>query len=270
MLALIVTVTVGLSLVMMGAWLLQRRAGNAGWVDVVWSFAGGAAGLVYALAANPGVPWPGPRQALVALLVAAWSLRLGLHLAGRTLQGAEDVRYAALRREWGADFEPRMFWFLQIQAAAAAFLTLSVLLAARNPAPLGIGDAAGLALLAAAIAGEAAADAQLRQFRADPGNRGRVCQRGLWRWSRHPNYFFEWLAWLAYPCFAIDPLGANPWGWVALSGPIFMYWLLVHVSGIPPLEREMLRTRGEAYRSYQARTRAFLPLPLAGRGGGSG
>jgi steroid 5-alpha reductase family enzyme len=90
-------------------------------------------------------------------------------------------------------------------------------------------------------------------------NRGRVCDQGLWSWSRHPNYFFEWLQWVAYPLLAIELAGGYPWGWIALGGPVCMYWLLVYVSGIPPLEEHMVRRYGAAYRAYQGRTNAFFP-----------
>jgi steroid 5-alpha reductase family enzyme len=255
---LIPGVSLGLSLVMVFAWILQRRLGNAGWVDAVWSFGTGAAGVAYALAPLGTADWPAPRQTLVALVVALWSLRLGLHLADRSRRGPEDTRYARLRVEWGADFERRLFWFLQAQAVASMILTLSILVAAANPAPIGPTDLLALAIMAAAIIGEGVADAQLRSFRLDPANHGRICDRGLWSLSRHPNYFFEWLIWVAYPVFALG----GGWWWLALTGPAAMYWLLVHVSGIPLLEAQMLRSRGDAYRLYQARTRAFLPLPL--------
>lgn len=257
---LIVGVTLGLSVAMTFAWLIQRLTRNAGWVDAVWSLALGAAGVTYALfPLRTGSPLP--RQWLLAGIVATWAIRLGLHIAERSLRGPEDSRYAQFRQDWGAAFQHRMFWFLQIQAAAAALLAISVLLAARNPRPLSVPDVVALALLTAAIAGEAAADRQLRRFRAEPGHHGRICDVGLWGWSRHPNYFFEWLCWLAYPLFAIDPAGGYPWAWLALSAPGFMYWLLVHVSGIPPLEQQMLRSRGGAYREYQARVSSFFPLP---------
>jgi len=204
---------------------------------------------------------PTVRQFLVAGLAACWSLRLGLHIAGRTRHGAEDARYAQFRRDWGAAFQSRMFWFLQIQAAVAAFLAVSMLVAAHNPRPLSLLDAAGVVVLLVAITGEAVADWQLSRFRADPAHRGGICDVGLWAWSRHPNYFFEWLGWVAYPLFAIDPNGEYWWGWLAISAPVSMYWLLVHVSGIPPLERQMLRSRGEAFRHYQARVSAFIPFP---------
>jgi len=257
---LVLVVTVGLSVAMAGAWLVQRLTRNAGWVDVIWTFATGTAGVVYALTARPD--GPGVRQLLLAALIMAWSARLGLHILDRTRGRPEDTRYAAFRAEWGIAFERRMFWFLQMQAAAAALLALSMLLAAANPRPyLGSGDLAGIVVLAVAVGGEALADWQLRQFRADPRNPGRVCDRGLWGWSRHPNYFFEWLGWVAYPLFAIELGSDYPWGWLALSAPACMYWLLVHVSGIPPLEQQMLRSRGDAYRAYQARVSRFIPWP---------
>ena len=164
---------------------------------------------------------------------------------------------------WGADAPRQMFWLLQKQAMVRVPLALAIGLAAHNPHPqFGPQDLLGTALLVFAIVGEKMADDQLRRFRADPANHNAVCDIGLWRWSRHPNYFFEWLGWLAYPLIAIDLSDANPYGWLALLAPACMYWLLVHISGIPPLEAHMLRSRGEAFRSYQRRTRAFFPLPM--------
>jgi steroid 5-alpha reductase family enzyme len=237
-----------LSLSMAGAWGLQRATGNSGWVDAVWSFSIGLAGVLLSLL--PGIS---PRGLAVAALIAIWAVRLGVHIAHRSFAGPEDARYAALRTEWGAGFQRRLFWFLQVQAVAAAFLSLSMGLAASNPAPFPrVQDFLGILVLIVAIVGEGVADAQLRGFK------GRVCDVGLWGMSRHPNYFFEWLGWFAYPLLAID-FSRLDWAWLSLTGPAFMYWLLVHVSGIPFLEQHMLRSRGDAYRAYQKRVAAFVP-----------
>ena len=243
-----------LSACMAGAWFLQRATGNSGWVDAVWSFSIGLAGVLLAL-----LPGYSPRAVVVAALIAIWALRLGAHIARRSFDGPEDARYTALRVAWGTAFQRRLFWFLQIQAVAAALLVLSMGLAAANPDPVPrVQDVLGIAVLAVAIVGEAVADAQLRRFKADPANRGQVCDAGLWGISRHPNYVFEWLGWFAYPLLAIDP-GRFDGAWLALTGPAFMYWLLVHMSGIPLLEQQMLRSRGDLYRAYQARVGAFFP-----------
>ncbi len=251
---------VGLGVAMAGAWVFQRRAGNAGWVDVFWIFATGGAAVAGALLPFPGADDLPARQLVVAALAGLWAVRLGLHLRARVRSRPEDARYAGFRRDWGARFQPRLFWLLMIQAAAAWPLAAAVMLAARNPASgLRWTDLAAVAVITASLLGEALADRQLARFVADADNRGRVCDSGLWAWSRHPNYFFEFLGWCAWPLFAFN--AGWPPGWLALVAPVTMYWLLVHVSGIPPLERVMLASRGDAYRAYQQRTSAFLPLP---------
>ena len=255
-------ITLSLAVLMGIAWMLQQRTGNSGWVDTVWTFSTGLVGVGSAL-------WPvgaaaDARQWLVAALVGIWSLRLGFHIAHRTQGISDDPRYAAFASEWGSDAPRRMFFFLQNQALGSVPLVFAIFVASHYPqGGLRIQDYLAVLILLAAIAGEALADAQLRRFRSDPANRGRVCDAGLWRWSRHPNYFFEWFGWLAYPVMAIaidHPLD-YPWGWAALPAPALMYWFLVHVTGIPPLEQQMLRSRGDRYRDYQARTSPFFPLP---------
>ena len=249
-----------LVLAMSFAWWLATRSGQSGYVDTVWSFSIGLAAIAAALAPLDGPPRT--RGWVVAALVALWSFRLGLHILARTRQGGDDPRYAALKHEWGAQADLRLFLFLQIQAGAGLVLALCIMAAARNPQPFGqIGDWLGIGLALAALAGEGVADRQLARFRADPANRGTICDAGLWGFSRHPNYFFEWLGWLAYPLIAIDLSGAYPWGWGALAGPAMMYWLLVHASGIPPTEAHMLRSRGDAFLAYQRRVNAFWPGP---------
>ena len=250
-----------MSVMMMMAWAVQKPTKQAGWADVFWSFAIGIGGLIVSLMTAGDAPVH--RSWLVAAMVAFWSMRLGFHILARTATATyEDPRYADLRREWGGKFQLRLFLFLQIQALCGIGLVVTVFAAAHRPGPaLSIADYAGLALLIVSVIGEAIADRQLRAFTSDKANHGKVCDKGLWSWSRHPNYFFEWLGWVAYPVIAISLAGDWSLGWLSLIGPVLMYWLLVHVSGIPPLEVHMLKSRGEAFKRYMARTSAFFPLP---------
>ncbi|BAM87229.1 hypothetical protein S58_12190 [Bradyrhizobium oligotrophicum S58] len=248
-----------LSLLMTMAWLVQQRTGNSGWVDTIWTFSVGLVGAAGAIWPVGGSA-PSTRQWLVAVLVAVWSLRLGSHVAMRSRGIADDPRYAEFAKQWGAAAPRRMFLFLQQQAWGSVPLVFAMFVAAHAPAPeLRLQDYLGVLVLLLGIAGEGLADAQLKAFRADPANKGKVCDHGLWRWSRHPNYFFEWVCWLSYPVIALS--FDNPWGLASLLAPLLMYWFLVHVTGIPPLEQQMLRSRGDRYRAYQARTSAFFPLP---------
>jgi len=248
--------------VMSLAWGVQRWTGQGGWADAFWSFGLGAAGVGVALFPLHDEPISA-RQGLVAVLIGLWGLRLGLHIAARAAHEAEDARYARLRHDWGAGFQFKMFGFLMLQAGAAAFLALSLLVAARNPEPgLRLQDGLAVLIFLTALIGEGVADRQLAAFKADPANRGRICDTGLWAWSRHPNYFFEWLVWCAWPVFAVSLTNTDwIWGWLALSGPAYIYWLLTRVSGVPLLEAHMQRTRPEAFAAYAARTSVFFPRP---------
>ncbi|MCX6952331.1 MAG: DUF1295 domain-containing protein [Verrucomicrobia bacterium] len=195
---------------------------------------------------------------LIAALAVVWSLRLGTHLAIRVIghHPTEDGRYVQLRQDWSANFTSKMFWFFQMQAASVVLLAAAFVLAALNPAPaLHPLEYAGAALWLLAISGEALADAQLAAFKRNPANKGRVCDLGLWRYSRHPNYFFEWLIWVSFFVFAL----ASPWGWLAVVGPASILYLLLRVTGIPMTEEQSLRSRGDAYRRYQKTTSAFVP-----------
>jgi steroid 5-alpha reductase family enzyme len=255
----LVAIALSLSILMALAWVVQQHTGNSGWVDTIWTFSVGLVGAGSALWPVAGAA-PNARQWLVAALVATWSLRLGVHIAVRTAGITDDPRYADFAKKWGVNSARRMFVFLQNQAFGSIPLAFAIFVAARFPEPvLRAQDTLGVLILFAGIAGEALADAQLKAFRTDPANRGRVCDVGLWRWSRHPNYFFEWFCWLAYPVIALSP--DYLWGFASLLAPAFMYWILVHVTGIPPLEEQMLRSRGARYREYQSRTSAFFPLP---------
>lgn len=247
--------------VMSVAWLVQRRTGQGGWADVFWSYGLGAAGVGVALYPLAGSA-PTIRQIIVALLIGLWGLRLGSHIAARAAHEAEDARYARLRSEWGTDYPAKMYAFLMLQAGAAAFLVLSVLLAARNPAQgFGVQDIVAALVFITALVGEAVSDKQLALYKAKPAPKPPVCDTGLWAWSRHPNYFFEWLGWCAWPLFAISLSPAWPWGWLALTAPAYIYWLLNHVSGVPLLEQHMQRTRPDAFAEYSARTSRFFLRP---------
>lgn len=234
-------------------YVIHFRIRNAAIVDVGWGTGLALVAGWYALMA-PGDPL---RRTLMFGMVALHGLRLSLHLYfSRIHRQPEEGRYVQMRREWGDDFPHRLFRFYQSQAIAGAVLSLPFLLAALDPAPdLGFSGWLGLALYAAGLIGEAVADAQLKAFKANAANRGKVCSIGLWRYSRHPNYFFQFILWLGYAVFA---LGA-PAGWLGLISPILMLYFLLRVTGIPPTEEHLLRTRGDAYREYQRTTNAFVP-----------
>lgn len=242
--------------VMLAAWAFGLAMKDGGWTDVFWTFGTGAA-----LAAAALWPWSAPtaRQWLVAAMAAVWAIRLGAYLAPRVATHAEDPRYAKFREEQGAKYPLFMLFVSLPQAPATALLSLSVVLASWAPGGFGGRDVAAVALFVAALVGEGLSDGQMKRFRADPANKGQVMDRGLWGWSRHPNYFFQWLGWVAYPVIALDP--GRPVTWLSLTAPAVMYGLLRYVSGVPPLEEAMLASRGDKFRTYQARVSAFFPLP---------
>lgn len=246
--------------VMGAAWLFCRRLRNSGWTDVFWTFGTGLALAAAALAPMDEPLKPSLRQGLSAALVAIWSARLGGYVASRVAGKPEDRRYAGFRKAWGEQFSMRMLGLSLVQAPASALLALSVFAAAHRPQPgLDLRDGLAFGVLAIAIGGEALADRQMAAFRADHANRGHVADTGLWAWSRHPNYFFEWTAWLAWPVMGLDL--AHPASLLTLVAPVIMYLVLTRGTGIPPLEEAMLQSKGEAYRRYQARTSAFFPFP---------
>ena len=238
---------------MAALWAVSRIRGNAGVVDVAWSLATAAIGASFALTADGDAA----RRGVVAAMAAAWGLRLGAHLWARVAREAEDGRYQHLKETWGANAARNLFVFFQVQAVWAVMFALPMLAAAGNPRPLGAWDGLGIAIWLVALGGETIADHQLSRFRADPANRGQVCRAGLWHYSRHPNYFFEWLHWWAYAALAA---GAPLW-WVPPIGVATMAWFITRVTGIPPTEAQALRSRGAAYRAYQRTTSAFVPWP---------
>lgn len=239
------------AVVMSAGWLWQSEHRNAGIVDVLWTLGLGAGALLYA-ALLDGAALP---RVLLAGLAGLWSLRLALHLSRRVFNEPEDGRYRQLRKRWGGHPGKWLLMF-QFQALLVALFSLPFIAVAVNPvgAP-SVWTALAIAVWIAGIVGESVADRQLASFRADPANRGRTCRIGLWRYSRHPNYFFEWLHWFTYVALAVG----SPLQWLSLVGPIVMYCFLRWVSGIPFTEAQALRTRGDDYRSYMESTPMLIP-----------
>jgi steroid 5-alpha reductase family enzyme len=239
-------------------WLVQRRTGNAGIVDVGWAATIGGLAILFALVAEGHEL----RRAMVGFMGGVWGLRLALHIHTRSHGRPEDGRYQQLRREWGANVQARMFRFYQIQAFAAASFAMPFAIAAVNPSPAPHAlELLAFILWAVAVAGETAADMQLERWKKDPANKGRTCRAGLWNYSRHPNYFFESMAWCAVALFA----AVSPHGYWAVLCPAFIFYLLFKVTGIPATEEQAVRTRGDDYRRYQQEVSAFVPLPRRNR-----
>src|SRR5262249_52979555 len=252
---MILTGTLVVAGLMFVLWLIHFPMRNAAIVDAGW--AGGLAilGVLYA-AMGEGFA---ARRYLIGGMVALWGFRLAIHLlTDRIIGHPEEGRYQELRRQWKTNTPLRFLLFFEFQALLCLGLSPPFYLASQNPAPaLSIVEYAAVALWALAIAGESFADRQLAAFKRDPANRGKTCRGGLWSYSRHPNYFFEWLIWVAYALFAI---GA-PYGWIGLISPALILYFLLRVTGIPATEAHALRSRGEEYRRYQETTSAFIPWP---------
>lgn len=252
-LQLVAVVWLSMAIVMYGLWRWQLRTGEADVVDLGWTVGLGGAAIVYAAGLSGGLA---ERRFLVAGLAVIWSGRLAYYLLERVRRPGEDGRYTRLRAEWGGEAQRRLFHFFQIQALSVPILAVHFMLAMLNPAgSLRVWDLLGAAVVILSVAGETLADRQLDTWRSDPANRGKTCRHGLWRYSRHPNYFFEWLHWCGYVVIAI---GA-PWWPAMLIVPAIMYFLVRFVTGIPPTEAQAVRSRGEDYRRYQRTTNAFFP-----------
>lgn len=238
-----------------GLWWRQLRTRNATSVDAAWAATIGAAALAFAVVGAGSAV----QRGLAAGLALAWSGRLCWHLLQNRVfsQAAEDGRYAAMRAHWGARAGRNFLLFYQAQACAAVLFALPFAALAWHRAPqLTHLQWIGIGLTAVAVAGEALADRQLARHRADPTQRGRTCRAGLWRYSRHPNYFCEWLAWCGVALVAFPALG-----WFAALQPALMFVLVRYVTGVPWTELQALRSRPEDYRRYQAETSAFVPWP---------
>jgi steroid 5-alpha reductase family enzyme len=236
-------------MVLLWLWSLPLR--NASIVDAFW---GGAFALA-AWTADLAGGGRGPRRALALGLVTIWGLRLSLHLLRRNAGHGEDPRYAAMRRGHGARFWwISLFTVFLLQAALAWAISLPVQQAVlASQTPLGALDALAAALWVAGVAFEAVGDWQLARFRRDPASRAKVLDTGLWRYTRHPNYFGDACAWWGFGLLGVA--AGRPW---TILSPVLMTFLLVRVSGVTLLERD-IEARRPGYRDYVVRTSPFLP-----------
>ena len=231
-------------------WILQRAIGNSAVVDVGWAMSVAIVSVFYAMTANGDLG----RRWLVSILIVGWAIRLSLYLYSRWRQHAEDERYTALKDKWGDKAQARMFRFYQMQAIGAFIFTWPILVVASLDSLIGWLDYLAVVVWAVSIVGEALSDLQLKWFKQDKANQGEVCQTGFWRYSRHPNYFFEWLHWCTYVLLA----ATSPLVIVTLVAPLAMWHFLVNVTGIPHTEARAIQSRGDKYRRYQQTTNAFF------------
>lgn len=252
--SMFVTGAIALWLMFTVTWLVQLKTKNAAIVDAVWSASFPLLAAIYFILAEGFLL----RKVLILAMAVAWGVRLASYLFFRAINHPEDVRYTALREQWGASQNLLMLRFFYLQALLSLGLSLPFALAMHNPSStIGLIEWAGVALWVIALVGESVADAQLKRFKSKPANKGRICQTGLWNYSRHPNYFFEWLIWVSFFLFALG----SPWGWMAILCPAAILFFLLKVTGIPYTEKQMIKLRGQAFIDYQMTTSGFVPLP---------
>lgn len=260
-LAPMVGALLGAMLLQLALYLVMLRTRNAGIVDAGWATSIGVIGIGYAFAYEGDVA----RRVALAVIAGGWGLRLAWHLwTDRVIGHPEEGRYVRLRAIWGARADLHFAWFFQAQALLAVILAVPFAYAASATRTFGVLDVAAIVLWCTGIAGEAVADRQLAAFKRDPGSRGRTCRVGLWKYSRHPNYFFEWVLWCAFALLGLSATG----GWIGLIAPLLIFVFVNYVTGIPPTEAQALRSRGEDYRRYQRTTSAFFPWPPRPERGG--
>jgi steroid 5-alpha reductase family enzyme len=234
-------------------WVVSVKRRDASIADVCWGLGFVLLVWLYCLL-SPALT---PRSWLVAVLITLWGARLSLHIARRNHGKGEDSRYQAMRLSHGPAFWWRsLFTVFWLQGAILWFVALPLLVAVRatQPATLTAVDAVGILLFAVGFGFEVVGDHQLTRFKADVSNRGAVLDRGLWRYTRHPNYFGDATMW--WGMFALA--AATPGGWLTVLSPSLMTWLLMRVSGVTLLE-DGLKASKPGYRAYIASTPAFFP-----------
>lgn len=240
------------ALLMATLWMIQRSTKNAGIVDIGWAAAIAVMSVFFSSTSHA----PVERRLLIGAMGLLWGARLAIHLLIRNRGRPEDGRYTQLRKDWAPNEQLGLFKFFQFQAVAAVFFSIPFLLSSLNQrASLTSHEIAGFLLWAIALVGETVSDFQLERFKRSKGGISIVCQEGLWRYSRHPNYFFESLVWIALALFAWP----SPAGFIALACPALIIYFIFNITGIPATEAQALRTKGDHYREYQRKTSAFFP-----------
>ena len=235
-----------------GLWLVSLVKRDVSIVDSLWPLMFLFTALAYVLSLTD----PGPRQNLVLVLVAIWALRLFGYITWRNWGEAEDRRYQAIRANNEPNFAFKSLYIVfGLQALIAWVVSLPLLAAIASPVGLGYLDFAGIVLWAIGMVFEAGGDHQLARFKSDPQNKGKVMDRGLWRFTRHPNYFGNACIW-----WGLGLIGIAAGGWWSIISPILMTFLLLKVSGVAMLEQD-IGERRPAYADYIARTNAFFPGP---------
>ncbi len=242
------------SLIMATVWYWAYKIKNAGVVDIFWSYNFPVIAIILFFLA-PG--WE-TRLIIMCTMVILAGGRLGTHLANRVLAHLreEEPRYAQLRKEWAPDDNKKFFVFFQFQGISNVLLSIPFFAIAMNTT-VGVSpfEWAGLLIWFISVSGEAIADRQLAKFKRDSANKSKVCDTGLWYYSRHPNYFFEWLMWVSYFVFALG----SPYGWLGVISPAIILYLLLKVTGIPATEAQSLRSKGDLFKVYQRTTSVFVP-----------
>lgn len=230
------------------AWLHYRSHKNAGIADPAWALCFTAASIIYLFMDGDIV-----RKLLITIMSLTWSLRLTGHLLHRYLNTNEDPRYIKVQENW----KDRMLLLFLFQGGIAWLLSFPYLISNADQAvELHTWEYLGFLIWLVGFIGESRADTTLRQFKSKESNKGKVCQEGLWRYSRHPNYFFEWVVWMGFFTFCMS----SPYGYLMIYCPFLILHLLLRVSGIPKTEAQLLKSKGEAYRLYQQNTSYFIPF----------
>ncbi|MCE3225819.1 MAG: hypothetical protein K0S32_370 [Bacteroidetes bacterium] len=239
------------SVIMTVIYLWALKIKNNGIVDIFWAFNFLVIAVITWLMADGYEQ----RKNVVFILAGLWSLRLGTYLlirVGGHLK-EEEGRYKALRAEWS---NAKFFGFYQMQALSNVFLSIPFFVTSLNKNPeMNIVEYIGAGLWLISIIGEGVSDYQLAKFKKNPANKGKVCEYGLWNYSRHPNYFFQLMIWISVSVFSIT----SPYGWLSLLCPLSIGFLIFKVTGIPMTEEQAVRSKGDLYREYQRTTSAFVP-----------